>query len=374
MQAKSEKLEGSRVRLSIELDTEDLEKEYDRTVKRVAGRVNIKGFRRGKAPRRIVETYVGRDLLLTELVEEMVPRAVSDAVRDTGVEPIGDSQPEFDLPELPSLDQPFNFSVEMAVAPTTQLGDISDLLIHPEPPEVTDAELEEDLGQLLRSEAKWAVTERPARLGDRVDMRIQISGEGVTDSEPQPYGVVLGENGFPTGYDDTVAGHSSGDKVEFVADIPKDDPNIELRGKRVTFMMQLESINERILPELTDEFARSLGSYTSVDDLRKSLQARRLDAKLHEEQHRLEEEALDGLVQRTTFDIPEVLIASESETVLKSRTDALVAQGVAVDTYLAMQGQTRTDLEADARQVAEPHPQWACSRGFRGGPRNSDRT
>ena len=351
MQANAEKLEGSRVRLSVELDTDDLAREYACTVRRVGGSVTIKGFRRGKAPRRIVETYVGHDMLMRELIDDMVPRALHDAMRETGVRPIAD--PEFDLPDFPSLDRPFSFSAEMAVAPTAQLGDLTDLKMQPLAPEVTDAEVDEDISQTLRAESSWTSVERPAALGDRVDMELRISRPGAPQSEPQPYAVVLGENGFPSGFDEAVVSHAAGESLEFVADIPDDDPNVELRGQQVTFGMQLNGVNERKLPELTDEFARSLGGYSSVDDLRAGLRARRLDAKRHEEQHRLEEEALRGLSDRTTYDIPAVLIARESESLLKSRTDALVAQGVAVDTYLAMQGQTREDWEMESRQAAE---------------------
>lgn len=350
MQATVDKLDGSRVRLQVEVPPEDLHKEYDRAIRRVAREVNIKGFRRGKAPRHLVENAVGEAYVLRDLVEHLVPRAYDEAVEQTGVQPI--DQPQLDLPGTPSLDTPLAFSAEVAVAPTVMLGDVSEVRLEPEEPEVAETDIEARVDQLREAHATWEPVEAPASRGDMVRMQVAIRGEGLEASEPQTYNVLLGENGFPDGFDDAVQGLKAGASTEFSADIPVSDPNPALRGKHVTFQIKIGAVNERRLPEATDEFAGQVGEFETLDALRAELRQRELDSKQHEAQRALEDAALDALVGRSTFEIPDVLIERERQVVVESQTRTLVAQGVAVDTYLGMTGQTRESWEQEARERA----------------------
>ena len=350
MQATAEKLEGSRVRLKVEIEPEDLRKEYERAVRRVANRVNIPGFRRGKAPRRIVENVAGAEIVLREMVEYLVPRAYGDAIEQTGVEPIG--QPEVDLPDEPALDKPLVFSAEVAVAPTVELDDTSDVEVSRDEVAVEDSEIASRLEEVRESGATWHPVERAAVFGNLVRMQIAISGEGIDPSPAQPYQVVLGDNGFPTGFDGAVEGRSAGDTSEFVADIPADDTNQHLRGKSARFEMRIEEVSERQVPDLDDDFARNVAGVEDFEALRASLRDALLDEKRHQAQHKLEEDALNALVGRASFDIPDVLIDSEQRALVESNTQALVQQGVAVDTYLGMTNQTREGWEAQARDDA----------------------
>lgn len=351
MEATAEKLEGSRVRLKVQVDPKDVGQEYDRAIRRVAQQVNIRGFRRGKAPRHIVENYVGTERVLHNLVEHLIPRAYAQAVQQTGVEPI--EQPTLDVPDTPSLSEPLTFSAEVAVSPTAELGDLSDIRIEPETPEVTDAEVDARLDELGQAHSTWESVDRAAAAGDLVQVRVSVSGEGVEPREARSYSVILGENQFPAGFDEAVQGLKVGEQTEYVADMPHDDPNVELRGNRLTFGIEVEGVNERRPPELNDEFARNLGGLESLEALREQVREREMDAKRHQALHRLEDEALDALVARATFDIPDVLIEREQRSLVESQTRSLVAQGIAVDTYLGMTGQTRGEWQQEAREQAE---------------------
>jgi len=351
MQATAEKLDRSRVRLQVEVGTDDLKKEYDRAVRRVAGRVNIRGFRKGKAPRSIIESYLGVDYVMRDLVDNLVPRVYGEAVQQTGVTPIAD--PTLDMPDAPTLEKPLVFSAEVAVAPTAALGDLTDVHVATPEPEVTDAEVEADLEQLRRRHGTWEAVSEPAALGRMIQAQIEVRGEGLTQGKPQPYQIILGENGFPAGFDAAVVGLGAGQPASFTADIPADDPNVRLRGKHVTFAIQIEEVRERRLPELDDAFAMLAGRVESLDALRARVRAERLDQKRHELQHKLEEDALAALVERSTFDIPDVLIDRERDALVESQTRSLVAQGLAVDSYLAMTEQSREEWQAAARVRAE---------------------
>lgn len=350
MPATAEKLDGSRVRLAVEVPPEDLQKEYGRAIQRVGRRVKIPGFRPGKAPRRLVENAAGVGTVLQDLMEAVVPRAYTSALDETGVTPI--DQPELDVPELPTLDAPFLFSAEVAVAPTVELGDIDDVSIEVSVDEVTEDEIEAEVEQLRTTQAAWEPVERPAVAEDMVQTRIQIVGEGIEPEDPQPYNVLVGSNGFPAGFDGAVTGAVAGDAVSYDARIPPNDPNEALRGKDVTFEIQVDGVSERQLPDLDDEFARSVGPFENLDGMRERITSALGERKALEAQRDLEEQAVRNLVERATFEIADVLVEREREQVLQERTDALVQRGVPVDTYLAMQGETRDAWEAQAGEEA----------------------
>ncbi len=350
MPATAEKLEGSRVRLAVEVPPEDLQREYGRAIQRVGRRIKIPGFRPGKAPRRLVENAAGVGAVMQDLLEAVVPRAYTSALDETGVNPI--DQPELDVPELPSLDAPFLFSAEVAIAPTVELGDLDDVSLDLSVDEVSEDEIEAEIEQLRTTQAAWEPVERPAVAEDMVQTRIQIVGDGIEPEEPQPYNVLVGNNGFPLGFDGAVTGTVAGDQVSYDAQIPPNDPNEALRGKDVSFEIQVDGVSERQLPDLDDEFARSVGPFENLEGMRERISSSLRERKTHEAQHELEEQAVQLLVERATFEIADVLIERESAQVLSERTDALVRQGVPVDTYLAMREQTRDDWDEEARREA----------------------
>ena len=348
--ATAEKLEGSRVRLSVQVPVADLQTEYGRAIQRVSRRVKIPGFRPGKAPRQLVENAAGVATVMQEMLETVVPRAYTSALEETGVTPV--DQPELDISDPPSLDVPFVFSAEVAVAPTVVLGDIGDVTIDVPDTSVTSEEIDGELEQLRTSQSAWDATDRVAVSGDMVQTRIRISAAGLDPDDPQPYNVIVGENGFPEGFDDAVIGKSDGDQVSYEADIPADDPNETLRGKKVAFDIDIDGVSERRLPELDDEFARSVGPFDDLEALRARVSESLGERKAHDAQHQIEDGAVEALIGRATFDIAEVLVDREREQVDKDRTQALVNQGVAVDTYLAMRGETRESWDDEAKAEA----------------------
>ncbi len=351
MQATANKLEGSRVRLEVEVGTDDLKKEYTRAIRRVSGRVSTPGFRRGKAPRHIVEGFVGADTVLREMVEHVVPRAYADAVEQTGVAPI--DQPDLEMPDQPSLDAPLVFSAEVAVSPDVELGDTAAISIEPETPEVSDEDVEAQVDELREIRTTWEPVERPAQLDDLAELEIAIEAPGLPESSPQVYSVRLGQNGFPDGFDDAIVGKSTGDAFAFEADIPLDDPNSQLRGRHAAFSGTLQTVSEPRLPDLDDEFAKSMTGLETMDAFRDDIRERMLEQRRHAARHKLEDDVLDALVEASEFEVPGVLVDQDYGALLERETQAMVARGIAVDTHLGSIGQTRAEWEQQWREQAE---------------------
>jgi trigger factor len=351
MQATANKLEGSRVRLEVEISTDELKTEYARAIRRVSGRVSIPGFRRGKAPRHIVEGYLGAETVLGEMAEYLVPRAYADAVEQTGVQPI--DQPDLEMPDQPSLDVPLVFSAEVMVSPDVELGDTSAISVEPETPEVTDGEVEDQVKELREMRTTWEPVERAAKLEDLTQIEIAIEAPGLPDGSPEVYSVRLGQNGFPSGFDDAIVGKSAGDEFTFEASIPIDDPNPQLRGRNASFSGTLQTVSEPCLPDLDDEFAKSMSGLETMDGLRGDIRKRMLEQREHASQHKLEDDVLDALAESSSFEVPAVLVDQEHGTLLERETQAMVGRGIAVDTYLGSIGQTRAEWEQQLREQAE---------------------
>ena len=351
MQATANKLEGSRVRLEVEISTDELKTEYARAIRRVSGRVSIPGFRRGKAPRHIVEGYLGAETVLGEMAEYLVPRAYADAVEQTGVQPI--DQPDLEMPDQPSLDAPFVFSAEVMVSPDVELGDTSAISVESETPEVSDGDIESQVEELREMRMSWEPVERAAKLEDLAQIEIVIEAPGLPEHSPEIYSVRLGQNGFPSGFDDVIVGKSAGDEFIFEASIPLDDPNPQLRGRHASFSGTVQTVNESCLPDLDDEFAKSMAGLETMDGLRSDIRKRMLEQREHAAQHKLEDDVLDALSESSSFEVPAVLVDQEHGTLVERETQAMVARGIAVDTYLGSIGQTRAEWEQQLREQAE---------------------
>ena len=350
MQATASKLEGSRVRLDVEVGPDALQREYARAIRRVSGRVSIPGFRRGKAPRPIVESYVGAEAVMREMVEHLVPRAYTDAIKQTGVEPL--DQPELNLPDVPSLDAPLVFSAEVAVAPEVQLGDVAALDVEAETPEVSDEDVDTQVAELREMRTTWDPVERPAQLDDVVGVELSIDAPGLPESEAQVYSVRLGQNGFPAEFDEALTGASAGDEFAFESDIPLDDPNPDLRGRRVAFSGAVQGVSEARLPDLDDAFAQTMAGLDTMDALRDDIRERLLEQRRLTAQGKLEDDVLDALIDASTYEVPDVLVEQEHGALLERETQALVSRGIAVDTYLGSIGQTRAEWEQQVREQA----------------------
>ena len=351
MQATAAKLDGSRVRLDVEVGPEVLQQEYVRAIRRVSGRISIPGFRRGKAPRHIVESFVGAEAVMREMVEHLVPRAYTDAVEQTGVEPL--DQPELDMPDLPSLDAPLVFSAEVAVAPEVELGDISAIAVESESPEVSDEDVEAQLAELREMRSTWDPVERPAALDDVVSVEIGVEADGLPERQPEVYSVQLGQNGFPPEFDEALTGASAGDDFVFESDIAIDDPNADLRGRHVAFSGTLQGVSEARQPDLDDAFATTMAGLDTMDALRADIRERLLEQRQRVVQRKLEDDVLDAFVDASTFEIPAVLVEREHSTLVERETQAMVRQGVAVDSYLGSIGQTRAEWEQQLREQSE---------------------
>ncbi|MQF66348.1 trigger factor [SAR202 cluster bacterium AC-647-P02_OGT_505m] len=335
--------------LHIELDDEDIDPYLQRAYSRVVQRINIPGFRKGKAPRSIIEQYYGRESLLNEILDSMLPELTGKAITEEEIEAVG--MPSIDLEGL----DPFKFSAVVPMKPDIDLGEYKDIRVERETPSLPEDAIDERIEQLRLSVASWEPVDRSVETGDMVSTQIK----GILDDE-----VVLDENDavylvnedigrpFP-GFSDKLVGLESDSDASFDLDIPEDFPDENLAGKNISFEVNIKDIKERVLPDLNDEFAQSIGEgYESLDDLREEIDKSIINEAETEASRAYRENVIQALLESATIDLPPLLIEHESSHMIEEQERMVTQANMVLDDYLASMGKTRTELEEESRKEA----------------------
>ena len=255
--------------LHIELEEDDVDPYLNRAYQRVVQKVNIPGFRKGKAPRRIIEQYFGRESMLNEILDTMLPELTTQAITDQNLDAVG--LPSIELEEL----DPFQFSATVPLRPEVDLGEYSSIRIDRSPAVVEDDAVDNRIEQIRLSVATWEPTERPVEIGDMVTAQIKgtIEENTIFDEADAVY-LVNEEIGRPfPGFSEKLVGLETDKSSQFNLLIPEDFADSNLAGKDAHFEVRIKDIKTRILPEVDDEFAKGIGEgYESLEELKNEIQ------------------------------------------------------------------------------------------------------
>jgi trigger factor len=342
--------------LDIELDNDQVEKGLDRAARRLSQKVNIPGFRKGKAPRFIVENYYGRSALIEEAYEDLVNKAFKAALDQEQISPVGQAN----LENVNFNEAPFHFRVTVPVAPTTTLPDYRAIRVPFEPRELTDEMLSEALD--TRRERHVVLREpeepRPAQQGDQLTVQLEsfLDGEPLEqreESTPPPESTIVLEPGrLVPGLYEGLLGIAPDEEREVIAHMPADHANEKVRDKDVTFKAKLLRLQERLLPEW-DELPVLEEFEGTLDELREKTRTElaenlRLSA---------EREAIDSyitqLVEQTNYDIPDAMIEQEADELLHQRGHEFERYGISLDQMLQYRGQTHDEAVEELKPQAE---------------------
>jgi len=348
----STELPPRQVSLAIEVEPERLDHAMDDAFRRLAGRVDVPGFRRGKAPRSMVERMIGRDRLVEEALDVLLPQVVSEAMEQEKVEP-------FTRPRVESIEfDPLRLKAVVGLAPRVELGDYKDQLrVENEEPNVDDAQVDSVIQRLRESYAQWAPVDRAAQLGDRVgvDVRGDVEGQErpLVDSKEAEY-VVDPEGAQPApGFAEQIVGMSPGEQKSFPLTLPEDARNTEVAGKSADFNVTLHWVKERELPELDDDFAQQVGEYTDVAGLRTAIETQLRQREEERVREQLEDAAMNKLVEISSIEYPPQLVDHQAEHLIETFTNSVERQGIQLQQYLRMLGKERETFEQELREQAE---------------------
>ncbi len=356
MKVTSEKLPKSLLALEIELDQAQVEKGLDRAARRLSQKYNIPGFRKGKAPRFIVENYFGRPALIEEASEDLVNKAFKEALDQEKIEPVGRANLEtvqFDEP-------PFSFRVTVPVDPSLTLPDYRAIRVDHEAKSVTDEMLTEAMDSRRERHVVLREPEEPraAKQGDQLTVQLEsfLDGEPLEEreegTEVPETNVVLEEGRLIPGLYEGLLGIEPDETREIVAHMPEDHENERVRDKDVTFKVTMKRLQERILPEW-DELPVLEESESALDELREKTRGELAETLRSNQEREAIDAYLKQLVEQTEYDIPDALIEQEADQLLHQRGHELERYGITLEQMLQYRGQTHDDAVEELKPEAE---------------------
>ena len=343
----------STVLVEVELPPERLTRAVDQAVRRLSRTNRVAGFRPGKAPRAVLERVLGPGTILDDAVEHLVQDAYREALVQESILPLANADVEIVQAEE---GKPLLFKATVPVRPEVKLGDYRGFPFSPEIEEATDARVEEVIAELRDEYASLvAVEDRPARQGDWA----VVSFAGTRDGEPFENGtaerapLILGEERLIPGFEDHVIGLDVGASTEFDITFPQDYGEPALAGQPAHFSVQLRELRERVLPDLDDEFATSLGDFANLDEVRTDIRARLGRNALDRARHAFADRIIEYAVANSTLELHDVLVEQETEVMHDEFRASLARQGISEAAYLKATEKTEADLHGDFRPRAE---------------------
>lgn len=349
MKVSSQRIEDSQVVLNIEVEPGELEESLKKAYQRLNSRTSVPGFRKGKVPRPVLERYIGRSALLQDALDHLVPEVYNQAVQEQGIDAI--DQPQIDVLQT----EPVLFKATVPIRPTIELGDYHQLRLDPDPVEVTEAEVDSAIEQLRSRHALLVPVERASRFDDwlTLDVEGRLDGNSFLSEKGVQYHLVPDSSTPVPGFGEQLEGMAKGEEKEFSLSFPPDHPTSELAGKECFFQVAVSEIKERRLPELNDEFAKSIGDgFETVDALREEIRAN-LTARAEEEVRRqLEERVVDSVVELAQVEFPTILVDREVNRLIAERMGELRRGEIKLEDYLRDVNKTEEELKNELQPLA----------------------
>ena len=343
-------VEHSEVSLNIEVEEEDIEPYLQRAYQRVVQRVNIPGFRKGKAPRPVLERFVGRHSLEDDALDLMLPEIVQRAVEEQGVKQA--SIPQVELVQR----EPIVIKAVVPIAPEVVLDAYREIRVPVEPVVVTEDQINTLLDLLRQETAPWEPVDRPVAIGDQVtlDIKANLDGKETTKQDGVVY-MVLEENVSPVaGFPQQLVGIKNHETKEFTISLPADYPDSNMAGKEVEFNVTIHEIKAKNLPDLDDEFAKGVGDgYDNLEALTKKLREDFLARRELEVQDKYEDQVFEKLLEKAEIDLSPLMVEHEVDHMLQNEEQALRRQQVSVEQYLQTVGKSSDEHRGELKQAAE---------------------
>jgi trigger factor len=340
--------------LEIEVSPTEVDRHFATAYRHLAERTRVPGFRPGKAPRHVIDRFIGRASVLAEAVDHLVNESYDAALDETSIIPL--DQPELDLDSNAIVEgATVRFTATVAVRPEVTLGAYAGYPFSLEPVEVTDEQVEAVVTDLREQQATLRpVDGRGAAKGDIAAVKFvgSIDGQPFDGGSADRLPLVIGEDRMIPGWEDQLVGMTIEQTRGFEIDFPDDYRVEQLRAKRAHFEVTLLDVRERILPELDDEFAKSVGALATVDELRAEVRDALARRGADEARHHFADRIIDFASANAGVDLPEVMIANEIEIMRDELSNRLAAQQIGMDRYLEMARQSPEELAVELREPA----------------------
>jgi len=339
MKVTLEKEQNNILKLNIEIPAKDAASEYNKAAKKISEHVNIAGFRKGKAPRNLVEQHVGAERIKHEALEGLLPKAFQNAIMENELDVI--SQPYVESYDF-NIGEDLKIVAKVELRPEVTLGEYKNLKIEAEDYVIPEEAFEKSLDGLLQQQATFEiVTDRATTVTDIVSINFDGSsnGEKIQGGAAENYSLDLANSNFIPGFAEQLIGKKLGEDFEITVDFPVDYHEVKLAGQPAVFKIKINEIKEKILPELNDEFAQKSGPFKTVDDLKADIQKYLEANKENENKKNASNAIFEKVLEGVKVDVQDTMVERESQSLLQEYKQRLQSQGLEWAKVIESQGE-----------------------------------
>ena len=353
MNVTTEKIENHKVVLTIEVPAEELDKGIKAACKSLANRVNIPGFRKGKAPRRILEMNIGKEAILDEAFDRVAQKAFDEALKQENLDPV--DRPQVDIVTLEE-GKDVVFKATITPVPEVTLGEYKGLKVAKDAVEVKDEQVEEQVKNILNHHAKMVDAEEGATVANddfiTLDFKGDVDGVAFAGGEGKDYPLQIGSHSFIDTFEDQLVGLKVGEEKDVNVTFPEEYHAKDLAGKAAVFHCKINSIKHKEMPELTDEFVKASTSYESIEDMKAKLRENIEKNAQREADTKRRNEILKQATDNITVDIPEVMVENRVSNMIQELSVNLENQGMNLDAYLKYANMDMAKLREQYKESA----------------------
>ena len=347
-----EKLEKSMVELQFSIDAETFKAAVNNAFKREGKKYAIPGFRKGKAPRHMIEKMYGSDIFHYDAVNDLFPEAYEAAVKEAKIDVVG--RPD---PEVVSMSEADGvvLKVKVAVKPEVELGEYAGLTVTKEAKNVNEADVDAEVKRMQDRNGRLLTREGAAENGDTVDIDFEgfVDGKAFEGGKAEHYSLVLGSGSFIPGFEDQVVGHSAGEEFDVNVKFPEKYGAAELAGKDATFKIKLHEVKYKELPALDDDFAKDVSEYDTLDELKDSIRNNIKTNLDKQAEQKVENDLMDQVIANMKADIPDAMVDSRIDELVQDFEYRISQQGLKLADYLKYMGMNIEQFRAHFKEQAD---------------------
>ena len=347
-----EKLEKSMVELQFSIDAETFKAAVNNAFKREGKKYAIPGFRKGKAPRHMIEKMYGSDIFHYDAVNDLFPEAYEAAVKEAKIDVVG--RPD---PEVVSMSEADGvvLKVKVAVKPEVELGEYAGLTVTKEAKNVNEADVDAEVKRMQDRNGRLLTREGAAENGDTVDIDFEgfVDGKAFAGGKAEHYSLVLGSGSFIPGFEDQVVGHSAGEEFDVNVKFPEEYGAAELAGKDATFKIKLHEVKYKELPALDDDFAKDVSEYDTLDELKDSIRNNIKTNLDKQAEQKVENDLMDQVITNMKADIPDAMVDSRIDELVQDFEYRISQQRLKLADYLKYMGMNIEQFRAQFKEQAD---------------------
>ena len=353
MSVQVEKLEKSMAKLTIEVSADDLEKAIESAYQKNRGKISIPGFRKGKAPRKLIEQMYGKGVFYEDAANELINSEYPKAAEESGEDIV--SNPKIDISQVES-GKPFIFTAEVALKPPVSLGKYKGVKVEKADLDVTDADVDAEIDKQRNTNARTVeIADRAVQKDDMITLDFEgfVDGEAFKGGKGEDYPLTIGSGAFIPGFEEQLIGVEIGKETEVKVKFPADYQAAELADKDAVFKCTVKAIKEKQLPELNDEFASDVSEFETLQEYREDARKKLVERKTAEAKAKKEDEAVKAVIEDSEMELPEAMIETQQRQIVNDFAQRLQMQGLNMEQYMQYTGSSVEKMMEQVKPQAE---------------------